>query len=170
MRRMSSAKTVFTSPSGREAGEEGDVLQVIDGGEDAELRELGDARDEAELDETFVGLQRKKVWIPMGYLLLVNQLQILGRGLGDADGQTGLAEEDDDNAVAADAFDFTLYATEGAAKDADPLTDFIKEVAVGKWNALMIGVGQVCSSDKILHGCIGNIDDLIPLRWVERGS
>ena len=37
---------------------EGDVGEVVDGGEDAELRELGDACDETETYHLLVGLER----------------------------------------------------------------------------------------------------------------
>lgn len=39
------------------AGGEGDIRQVVDGGEYAQLREFRDARDETELDDCLVGLQ-----------------------------------------------------------------------------------------------------------------
>ena len=42
---------------GRVLGIHRDIRQVVDGGEDAQLRELGDARDETETDHRLVGLQ-----------------------------------------------------------------------------------------------------------------
>ena len=43
---------------GSKTGEQGDILQIVDSGEDAQLRELRDAGDEAELYVGLVGLER----------------------------------------------------------------------------------------------------------------
>ena len=101
--------------------------------------------------------------------LLIQQLEVFGWGMGDADGKAGFAKEDDDDTVAADAFDFSFDATEGTAKDADSLTDFVEEVAVGEGNALVVGVGQGGGFDEVLHGTVGHVDDFGALRRAERG-
>ena len=43
---------------GREVGAQGEVFQVVDGGEDTQLGEFCDARNEAELDVGVAGLER----------------------------------------------------------------------------------------------------------------
>lgn len=122
-------------------------------------------------------MPRGPAWQPLcledmtssNHFLSIEQLQVLGWGLGDADGKAGFAEEDDDDAVATDALDFTFDATEGAAKDADALTYSVKEVAIGEGDALMVGVGEVGGLDEVLHGTVGHVDDFGALRRVERG-
>jgi len=103
------------------------------------------------------------------HFLSIEQLQVLGWGLGDADGEAGFAQEDNDDAVAADAFDFSLYAAKGATKDADTLANFVEKVAVGELDALVVGIGAVGCFDEIEHGLVGHMDDFGVLRLVERG-
>lgn len=122
-------------------------------------------------------MPRGPAWQPLcledmtssNHFLSIEQLQVLGWSLGDADGEAGFAQEDNDDAVAADALDFSFYTAEGTAKDADTLADPVEEVAVGELNALTVGIGAVGGFDEIEHGLVGHMDDFGALRLVERG-
>ena len=122
-------------------------------------------------------MPRGPAWQPLcledmtssNHFLSIEQLQVLGWGLGDADGEFGFTQEYNDDAIAADAFDFSLYAAKGATKDADTLANFVEKVAVGELDALVVGIGEVGCFDEIEHGLVGHMDDFGVLRLVERG-
>lgn len=74
--------------------------------------------------------------------------EVLGGDVGDADGDTGVAEEGDDNAMTADALDLSLDAGEGTTDDANGTAYLVDELVVGEGDALQEGSGRWAASMK----------------------
>lgn len=79
--------------------------------------------------------------------------------MGDAEGDTGLTDEGDHNAVALDALDLTLDAGKGAVKDAHTTVLLVDEVGISQGDALGQGIKTGGRGDEVLHLTVGNPDD-----------
>ena len=90
----------------------------------------------------------------------VDELEVGGTDVGDAEGGFDIAQLDDDDAVAHDALHLALYAQEGATDDAHPVAGLVEEVPVGEGDALAIRVGAGLGVDEVRHVLVGDVDNL----------
>jgi len=93
-------------------------------------------------------------------LFMSKEDEVFRRDVGDANSDTGVAEEGDDNAMATDTLDFTLNIGEGTRHDLDFPTLFVNELIVGEWNTLVLRILTGSRITEVLHLLVGYPDNL----------